>query len=85
MLKCKDKAHKNLFRGSWKKRPSKMTHDLLFEMKYGDFLDHLSFLVYCIETNAEVNDYQAYNKIFNILAARILQKVENRGQNRKKK
>ena len=84
MLQVKDKAHKSIFRGSWRKRPSKMTHDLLFEMKYGDFLDHLAFLVHCIETNADVNDYEAYNKMVNAQRREVERKMKQETMNERK-
>ena len=61
-----------------------MTHDLLFEMKYGDFLDHLAFLVHCIETNADVNDYEAYNKMVNAQWREVERKMKQETMNERK-
>ena len=39
-----------------------MPHDLLQKLRFGSLLDYLAFLVYCVETGSDMNEYEAYTK-----------------------
>ena len=40
--------------------PVSLTHDLLVERKYIAHLRYLDHLIFCVETGADMNDYQAW-------------------------
>ena len=79
MLEVKDKAHKNIFRGNWRSRPADIPHQLLLEMKYGSYLEWLSFLVHCVEPGEDVMNYETWSR--RVDAERLAAEIEcERGQ-----